>query len=210
MARYKPEDLSGSGDETTFEHRGYTFAVRLERDEWLGEPWKEHDGHGIVSEWTSREKGPGERVLIEDRGSKRFYDFAETLKRAKRDGWGPVHCKVCGEESGGIGSSLYGTVHKHGPVEHGPFEPETKAQTAARAVEKDFERMRGWCRDDWEWVSVLVTLLDENGEETDERESLSGIESDAGPYFGEVARELADEIVSRLEVDEPRIILSEN
>lgn len=30
----------------------------------------------------------------------------------------PIVCAVCGEESGGVGTSMYGLVHKYGPVEH--------------------------------------------------------------------------------------------
>jgi hypothetical protein len=68
---------------------GLTFSVDIEHDDSMGAPWKEHDGHGIVSEWTQRDKRPGERILCSDRTSHRYYDFAETVKIAKRDGWGP-------------------------------------------------------------------------------------------------------------------------
>lgn len=68
---------------------GIKFAIDIEHDADMGEPWKEHDGHGEVSEWTTRDKRPGERVLCADRGSKRYYDFAGAVKTAKRDGWGP-------------------------------------------------------------------------------------------------------------------------
>ena len=46
---------------STFEHRGRTFTMAIEHDAGLGEPWKEHDGHGIVSEWTTRSPEEGER-----------------------------------------------------------------------------------------------------------------------------------------------------
>jgi hypothetical protein len=194
-------------DGDTFEHRGYTFRVTFPRDEQYEEPWKAHDGHGIVSDWTTREKRAGERVLASDRQHKRYYDVQATIALARRDGWGPVHCRVCGEESGGAGSSMYGTVHKYGPVEHGPFVPESKRQQAARAVEADFEYCRAWCADEWEWLGVVVELV----EDPEKRASVWGIESLSTPeYFAETAYELADEVLSTVEVDEPRVQLSEN
>jgi hypothetical protein len=72
----------------TCEVDGFKVTARIERDDHTGAPWKEHDGHGPVSDWTRRAKRPGERVLNDDRGSKRFYDFAEAVRIARRDGWG--------------------------------------------------------------------------------------------------------------------------
>lgn len=77
------------GDSITASVKGYDVTARIVRDEDMGPPWKEHDGHGPVSDWTSRAKRAGELVLNEDRGSRRYYDFAEAVKIAKRDGWGP-------------------------------------------------------------------------------------------------------------------------
>src|SRR5688572_7253649 len=76
-------------DGDTFEHEGRMFKFELKADDGMGEPWKEHDGHGIVSDWTRASKKPGELVLFTDRyESRRYYNVAETLKIAKRDGWG--------------------------------------------------------------------------------------------------------------------------
>lgn len=167
-------------DGDTFEHRGYTFRVRYPRDEDMGEPWKEHDGHGIVSEWTRREKRPGERILIEDRGSRRYYAVAASTRIARRDGWG------CGEPS-----------HTH----------LTRGDEIVCAVEQDYQHLRAWCQDEWHWIGVVVTLQDY---EPEERESVWGIESSEEQYLTETAYELADEILSRVEVDEPNVQLSEN
>src|SRR5439155_21591731 len=83
----KPERLC-SGD--TFEHEGYRFKFDVEHDADIGPPWKEFDNYGIVSEWTCRDKDPGERVLAKDHSGYRFlyYDFEETMKLAAKDGWG--------------------------------------------------------------------------------------------------------------------------
>lgn len=67
---------------------GWTLRVSIEHDDGMGAPWKEHDGHGEVSEWTRRDKRPGEWVLCTDRGSSRFYDAQESQRIAIRDRWG--------------------------------------------------------------------------------------------------------------------------
>lgn len=160
-------------DTYTIELDGLTFQVVYHYDGDTGEPWKAHDGHGVVSEWTTRDKSPGERILNQDRTSKRYYDFMESVKIALRDGWGDGK----------------------------PADSRTKRQIAASAVELDYARMKAWCDDEWHWMGIVVTLLDTDGNETNETESLWGIESDAGDYLKETALELAGEIVSRVPED---------
>jgi hypothetical protein len=79
--------LDGS-DTIACEADGFRFEARVEYDPRMGAPWKEHCGHGDVSEWTRRAKAPGERVLCCDRDAKRFYDFAGAVAKAKAEGWG--------------------------------------------------------------------------------------------------------------------------
>jgi hypothetical protein len=152
-------------------HAGMRFRVEYHYDASTREPWKEHDGHGIVSDWTTRGKSPGERVLASDRGRKRYYDAAESLKIAKRDSWGPT------------------------------IEGMTKAQVAADAVERDFQHLRAWCNDGWHWAGVVVTLLDVDGETTHESVALWGIESSETAYLEYTALELAGEIACRIPAD---------
>ena len=71
----------------TIEHNGRTYRVEIEPDYDHGAPWEEEDGHGPVSEWTSRAKLPGEVIIAKDRGSYRYYDFAGACRIARRDGW---------------------------------------------------------------------------------------------------------------------------
>lgn len=154
------ERFSGYAGETIEGRVGrYQVKAELVRDHDTTPPWEREDGHGPVSEWTSRDKQPGERVLCSDRGNKRFYDFAGAVVIAKRDGWD---------------SEPYGTG--------------TRGQKAARAVERDFERLRRWCNDQWNYVGVVVTVSREKVELGSA--SLWGIESDAGDYLTETALEL--------------------
>lgn len=175
-------------DNDTFEHRGYTFQVRFERDDYMGEPWKEHDGHGVVTDWTSRDKAPYERILVSDRygRSRHYYDVQASTALAKKDGWGCLHSRFM--------DGVFHSGHK------------TKGEALACAVDSDFENLRAWCADEWEWTTVVVTL---DGE--DEGASLGGIDGYRdGKYCTEVAYELADEILSRVEVETPDIVLSVN
>jgi hypothetical protein len=167
---------------------GDTFAqgkirVTFPPDQDHGAPWEEHDGHGIVSEWTTRDKAAGERVLCVDRHSRRYYDVAGTLKIARADSWGAPGGRRPGE---------------------------TRRAELARAVEADYEYLRGWCTDQWSYVGVVVTWVDsDGGHDLGLTESLWGVESSEESYLEEGARELADELLARIEVDEPDVVRSE-
>lgn len=189
-----------SGD--TFERKGYTFKVTLERDDCLGAPWEEHDGHGTVSKWRTShkvgaDKAPGERVLHRDRNSYRLYDFAGAVETARKDGWGCKH-----SYSYDLGARVFVSGHR------------TAGELAHCAAECDYDRLRRWCQDDWYWCTIVVTLIefdeDDREVETDETETLGGVESDSGAYLTSTAHELADEIISRLEVEDPDVVRSEN
>lgn len=151
-----------------------SFLVEIERDESMGEPWKEHDGHGIITEWERRDKAPHERVLCEDHRSHRYYDVRESTELAKRDGWGCSHSTVT-----------------DGKFHHGH---KSKREAIACAVDQDFNRMRGWCNDEWSWVGVIVTMLDDDGKKTDVTDSLWGIESDSTDYIDQTAQEMAESL----------------
>lgn len=129
---------------------GLTARVTIECDQGSGPPWKESDGHGPVSDWTTRDKRPGERVLCEDRHSKRFYDWATAIKEAKRDGWDAP-----------------------------PYKTGTKGEQAERAVEADFQFLKDWCDDRWHYVVVCVELFDADGNESGS-DSLCGVEDNNG------------------------------
>jgi hypothetical protein len=131
-----------------FEHKGLKFRYEIDPDDYYGPPWKEECGHGPVSDWEHRKKLPHEWVLIEDRGSYRFYDSKAALETALKDGWGPKDPAL---------------THK---------------QNAAAAVRRDYEYLRAWCNDEWSYVCVRVILLDVDGNDTEEEAILGGVHSD--------------------------------
>jgi hypothetical protein len=118
---------------------GRVVEITLDHDDYMRPPWEEYDGSGPVSDWRPRDtKRPGEMILPSDRSSHRFYDFEEATKIAKRDGWGlGIH-------------EFMGLMCKLRRVP-------TRKQVAREAVRRDYERLRGWCNDDWSWVVVTVT-----------------------------------------------------
>ncbi len=162
------------------EHLGRRFSVEIVPEDNWRTPWEEEDGHGPVSDWRRRnyaghyDKAPGEMLLHEDRGSARFYDFAEACRIARAEGWDAA-----------------------------PYTPCTPRQKAARAALADFERLRRWCAGDWCYVGVVVSPVCECCETPDDRytESLWGINSDAGDYLDTVALELAEMVIDALETE---------
>lgn len=144
---------------------GFTVTATIYNDDDATPPWEREDGHGEVTEWTGRDKEPGELVLCEDRGKRRFYDFAGAVKTAKRDGWGAT-----GDDG------------------------MTKGAKAAFAARADFERLRRWAADQWRYVGVAVQVEKAGIKLTDQYgAALWGIESDCGDYITETANELVSE-----------------
>lgn len=143
---------------------GFTLRAKIEPDSDHGPPWEEEDGHGPVSDWTTRSKKPGERVLCQDRGSYRYYDFQGAVETALKEGWNAP-----------------------------PYDQGSKRQKAARAVERDFENLKDWCEDRWCYVGVVLSVSRGGYVLDDCAASLWGIESDSDDYHIEVANELLDE-----------------
>lgn len=77
-----------AGEEVRYKLPGGLYAiVKIEYDTDYGPPWENSYGHGVVSDWEHREERDRRWVLCQDRWSYRHYDWRETLKIAKRDGW---------------------------------------------------------------------------------------------------------------------------
>lgn len=154
------------------EKNGVTYRVQYLVDDYAGLPWEESDGHGIVSEWTTRDKRPGELVLGSERHYNRFYDFSATMKKARAESWGSP------------GSEL----NKSLGLTHG--------QVAELAVRSDFKYLRSFVNDEWFYCGVFVFPLDSEGNALESRgQSVWGIESNDDEYLKEVAQSLTLEIV---------------
>ena len=174
--------MSNAYDNFTFAHNGREFIAGIYVDDDVTPPWDREDCHGPVSEWRSKgEKRPGEVPLNSDRYSARFYDGAEATRIAKRDKWG-----IGDDERAALAAKL-------------GREP-TRGEVTAAAVRRDFEYLHGWCNDEWHYCGVAVRALNADGAPIGEEfeHARWGIESNADDYLREVARNLADQIPSRI------------
>lgn len=161
-----------------FDYAGKTFRADVYLDdECPCAPWDISDGHGIVSGWETRSKLPGELVLDDDGGDRRFYDVQETMKKARAEKWGLSE------------SALTKLREKLG-------RPATRGEIIAAAVRADFEFLRGWCNGAWHYVGVCVRALDTDGDVIGcpFDNALWGVESYNADYIREVATDLASEI----------------
>jgi hypothetical protein len=169
----------------TIEHNGHSFRVEYLTDNTQETPWEWSDGHGTVSEWTSRDKKPGELVLCSDCSSTRYYDMQGAIKTAK-EGWS------C--------DSVLPT--------------DTPGQKAVKAAQADYEYLRAWCQNDWWYACLHVTLLDTDGEELEGYDDyLGGVEDgyyrNTGDYAASCAVEIADGILARYEIDQDAELVNE-
>ena len=153
--------------------KGTRYRVEITPDDFNEAPWEFSDGHGDVSDWTTRDKKAGELVLNSDGTNKRFYNFQEAIKIAKRDGWG---CD-------------------------GLTEKETPGEKAAKAVMADYKYLKSWCKDEWFYAFLYVVLLDSEGEEIAEYDDyLGGVEFGYGmEYWKEEAATMAEGLERTLE-----------
>jgi hypothetical protein len=163
-----------------FEHAGRTFEAAMYYDDTDSDaPWQREDGHGPMREIrSSDEKRPGERIITSgDRNAYIWaYDWQEAMKTARAE-WG------LGEDET---AKLRATLKR---------EP-TEGEIAERAVQMDFDRLRGWVRSDWHYCGIAVRIIgpDDEPEGDEYAHAVWGIESD-GDYWREVANDLASEII---------------
>jgi hypothetical protein len=168
---------ASDGDKIEAQAGGLLLVATLHADDDTSAPWDREDGHGPVSDWCRKDtKSPGEVILNEDHGSCRFYDMAEAVKIAKRDGWGTPDGRQDGERAGAY---------------------------AARAAAHDFAVLKAWSGDEWQYVGVAVQAFDPatglalTGEFSN---ALWGVEANYpgadNAYLVEVANELASEVVT--------------
>ncbi len=163
--------------ETLTTKSGQAFRVTFERDDCMAEPWREHDGHGVVSGWTRDDKHPYEMLLSEDHGMKRYYNFKASVARARNDGWNTE-----------------------------PYIFKTAGEQAHHAAMADFKHLKAWCDDDWWWSCLKVVLLDIDGEEMEEyTDYLGGVEDGYSTkqhnYATDCAQEMAEELEWQLKAD---------
>lgn len=165
----------------TIEKHGMTAVIEIHYDEHMGAPWEEHDGHGVVSDWTTRDKRPGELVLHSYRHSNRYYDFEATTAIAKQDGWGLSEEHIA-------------------QLEKKLGRKPTKKQIIAESVRRDYEHLRAWCNDEWHWTGYTVEIT-RDGSELD-ADSCWGYDDEA--YCLSEAISSAEHMLEKLNQDQIR------
>lgn len=202
---------------------GFQLTATVEDDDRGAAPWDD-DGHGPVSDWRPIDsKAPGELVLNRDGDSARFYDFAAAVKIARRDGWGaPLYrmdteyganglVRVTGQwfASGELvthrtdwSDDINAAISAAHDAHRASFSG--KRAYAAAAALADFQRLAGWCSDEWNYVGVVVTAS-RAGIELGSA-SLWGIESDAGDYLVEAANDLVSDAVADAQATLSRLL----
>ena len=204
------------GDSIEAQYGPYTVTAIIEHDSDTGAPWQEDCGHGPVSDWTTRAKLPGELVLSTDRGLKRYYDFAQACRIARRDGWGWMPGKVCTvQNSGGLWHSWcdigadypiyntggYADINSATRAVYAQHHATMSAkQYAAQAALRDFEALRAWCNNEWFWAGVCVTVTHTESEIELASDSIWGVDANhpngGSSYLTELAESLATEALS--------------
>ncbi len=184
MQKLTKQDIDSADTQNVNLAGGLSLLVECKFDDGMGAPWEENDGHGPVTGWERREKRPGEWILHTDRNSKMFYDFAGAMKLAVKDRWG-----ISDEDKIKLAKKLFKPVAEL-----------TRGEVCVEAVTQDFDFLRRWCAGDWQWVYVLVTLRDADGNELG-RESCCGIESE-GDRWKEMACELANPMLEAHEMEQ--------
>lgn len=156
----------------TIELNGRRYGVKFEYDYDADAPWDGCDGHGAVRQSNRAhaegrsDKRPGERPL--NHAGRNEYQFYYNWQGA---------CELARTDGWNA-------------------EPYDAPGRILRAVQADFDYLRGYVNQDWQYVGVIVTLLDENGEETGESDALWSVET-YEDYHHTVAAELAAEIDAR-------------
>lgn len=154
----------------TIEHLGVTVRVDYFHDSDRGCPWDECDGHGPVRKsshrhgvnWsTNGDKKPGERPL--NCPDRNEYQFYYDWQQAMK-------------------------IAKRDGWNAAPYDAPNKA---LRAVQADFDSLRGFLNDEWCYVGIVCTVLDAEGEETTDADSCWGFET-LDDYHETAGREMAE------------------
>lgn len=158
----------------TLEHFGVSVKIEYFHDWGADAPWDKSDSHGDIetvniSPWRGHNisKAPGQVILHADyrQGTAWLYDFAGAMKKAKSEGWS---CDKCTPDM-------------------------TPGQKAYSAVCADMDFLGAYLREDWRYVGIGCTVLDDEGEETEKRDSCWGFES-FNDYHKEAGQEMAKQL----------------
>lgn len=153
-------------DYETFMHKGREFAVTSVYDDFGDTPWDFCEPIFKPTEWTRRDKNPGELVIADDRGYRRYYNFSGAVKALRKSGvTGENAAKVARAEFEYFRGWCNGKWHYHvvfvAPMitdEHGDEVPDENHYESVGGVEdidpQPYERGKYW------WTDTAQELAD--------------------------------------------------
>lgn len=156
---------------------GLKYRAKFYADYDMRAPHEEHDGHGVV-EHLNRS--------VEDILDDEDINMSDDLRMRL-----PLFRELYYERGSYTYYDVIASVNKlvtawGCPVDDAPAQ-----------VDKDFEYLRGWYRDDWHWMCISVTKLDADGKHTDNYLMMGGYESmllEDEAQLSSVLNELAHEL----------------
>ena len=136
---------------------GLKYRAKFYADYDMQSPHEEHDGHGVIEHL-----GRSVEDILDDEGMSLSDDLRMRL---------PLFRELDHDRGDYIYYDVNASVNKlvtawGCPVDDAPAQ-----------VDKDFEYLRGWYHNQWHWMWISLTKLDEDGEETTGYTSLGGFES---------------------------------
>lgn len=140
---------------------GMQYRVDYYADHGYTPPHENEDGHGVVVELDYAHDDEGEIETRREWGS--LTEEAAMRMAAYRE----LHHDRTGYVYYDVIASINKAIREWG----------CKPEDAPAAVESDYEYLRGWYQDDWHYMTIQVTKLDEDGEETDDYQIVGGYES---------------------------------
>lgn len=157
----------------TIEHLGVTVRIEYFYDSDTEPPWENAEGHGPVRKSNYRhgqhssDKKPGERPL--NCPDRNEYQFYYDWQEAIK-------------------------IAKRDEWNAEPFDAPNKA---LRAVQADFNFIRGYLNDEWQYVGIVCTVLDADGDETMDSDSCWGFET-FKDYHETAGREMAETLAENV------------
>lgn len=77
-------------DTKYFMHQGRNFVAKIVVDETNEPPWSVMDSLGSVTDWTRKDPNPGQKILITDKGCRRYYNHGEAIVKCRGEGIKPA------------------------------------------------------------------------------------------------------------------------
>jgi hypothetical protein len=131
------------GDEDITAYRACVITIQWIDSPSQDPPWEDCDGCGVVLEidpGSAEISGNLRRLVPPDwAGDAWYYDMDASIDRAVAEQWG-----LPSEALASLTSSL--------------DTPPTRLDIAKAAVELDFDYLRSWCHDEWNWLCAIVRI----------------------------------------------------